>query len=65
MWKQINIFGEKLEIPTQKKEFSEICCESCYTAKEEKCDCKCHGAFHGLGNLNKEKKETEDNENED
>jgi len=51
MWNQTNIFGEKLPIPTE-EDLKEICCESCYTAKEEECTCKCHGAYHGLGNLN-------------
>ena len=55
MWNQTSIFGEKLEFPT-KEELKDACCESCYTAKEPECDCKCHGAFHGLGNLNGPKK---------
>jgi hypothetical protein len=54
MWNQTNLFGEKLNVPG-KEELSEVCCESCYMAKEEVCVCKCHGAFHGLGNLNKQK----------
>ena len=53
MWKQNNLFGEQLELPS-KQELSELCCESCYTAAEPECDCKCHGAYHGLGNLNKQ-----------
>ncbi len=55
MWNQTNLDGKILELPT---ELQSVCCEICYNATEEKCDCKCHGAFHGLGNLNK-KTETE------
>jgi hypothetical protein len=54
MWNQKNLFGETLEIPAHLKD---VCCESCYTAQEEKCVCQCHGAYHGLGNLNKQKAE--------
>lgn len=53
MWNQTNIFGEKLENPKTKQELDAVCCESCYTATEPECNCRCHGAFHGLGNLNK------------
>ena len=49
MWNQINLYGEELKIP---EKIQEVCCVACYTAKEEKCTCQCHGAFHGLGNLN-------------
>jgi hypothetical protein len=62
MWKQSTIFGEKLDLPS-KEELEELCCESCYTAKEKTCVCKCHGAYHGLGRLNERsqqgKEETE------
>ena len=54
MWNQTNIFGEKLTLPT-KEGLNQVCCESCYTAKEEVCVCHCHRAYHGLGNLNKAK----------
>ena len=49
MWNQTNLFGKVLEIPVELKT---VCCEVCYNAAEEKCDCKCHGAYHGLGRLN-------------
>jgi hypothetical protein len=52
MWNQINLFGEKLNIP---EDLKDVCCEACYNAKEEKCVCRCHGAYHGLGSLNKAK----------
>ena len=52
MWNQTNLLGQELKIPSK---ITEVCCESCYTAKEEKCTCQCHGAYHGLGNLNKAK----------
>lgn len=52
MWKQKNLFGKTLELPTE-KDLPKICCESCYNALEEKCTCKCGGAYHGLGRLNK------------
>ena len=66
MWKQSNLFGENLELPS-KQELSDLCCESCYTAKEKVCVCKCHGAYHGLANLNgrsehEETKEEKENE---
>ena len=50
MWNQKDLFGQELAIPER---LSEVCCESCYTAKEEKCVCQCHGAYHGLGTINK------------
>ena len=28
----------------------EQCVSSCYYAKGERCECRCHGKFHGLGN---------------
>ena len=54
MWNQTDIFGNELKIP---EKIGEVCCESCYTAQDEVCTCRCHGAFHGLGNLNKKKEE--------
>jgi len=56
VWNQINIFGEKLEVPSDEK-LKEVCCEACYTATEPECTCKCHGAYHGLGNLNNQRKQ--------
>jgi len=53
MINQKTLFEKTLENPQTKEALNKVCCESCYTAKEEKCDCKCHGAFHGLGNHNK------------
>lgn len=29
--------------------YAGICCESCWTAKKEKCVCHCGGVYHGLG----------------
>ena len=55
MWAQTCVFGEKLEVPT-KEDLKNVCCEACYNATEPKCQCQCHGAFHGLGNLNKKAK---------
>ena len=31
-----------------------ICCEPCYTAKEERCVCRCGGRWHGQGRINLE-----------
>lgn len=53
MFKQSNLFGDKLPLPKGPKELREVCCESCFNATEEKCDCRCKGAYHGLGRLNK------------
>jgi hypothetical protein len=50
---QKTLFGTTLENPQTKEELSEVCCEACYNAKEPECTCQCHGAFHGLGNRNK------------
>ena len=51
------MFGEILKVPKE-KELSQVCCESCYIAQEVVCVCKCHGAYHGLGHLNKAKIDT-------
>lgn len=32
-----------------KEEVKQKCCSACYFAKGEACECKCSGAFHGLG----------------
>jgi len=56
MWKQKDLFGEKLNLPT-KKDLDKLCSENCYYALEEKCTCKCGGAYHGLGRLNKREEE--------
>lgn len=54
MWMQKNLFGKALKTPApaSKKEINKVCCEPCYTAKNRKCTCKCHGAYHGLGKVN-------------
>jgi hypothetical protein len=54
MFAQKTLFNQVLKLPKTKKELDAVCCESCYTASEPKCDCRCRGAFHGLGNLNKQ-----------
>jgi len=56
LWHQATVFGAKLEVP-EEKELEKVCCVSCYYAENPECDCKCHGAFHGLGRLNKRNKE--------
>ena len=54
MWNQINLFGQRLELNRKSDNPLEgICCEPCFNATEEKCNCRCHGAYHGLGRLNK------------
>jgi hypothetical protein len=53
MWNQKTLFNQVLDLPKSKAELDAVCCESCYLAAEPECVCKCHGAFHGLGNLNK------------
>ncbi|MGD0645276.1 MAG: hypothetical protein ABSA75_10265 [Candidatus Bathyarchaeia archaeon] len=50
MWNQTNLDGKILELPT---ELQTVCCAECYNAQEPECNCRCHGAYHGLGNLNK------------
>jgi hypothetical protein len=52
---QKDLFGEVLELPKSKQELDAVCCESCFTASEQKCICKCKGKWHGLGNLNSSK----------
>lgn len=32
-----------------KKPWQNICCEACWLAQEDKCICRCGGAFHGCG----------------
>lgn len=54
-WRQSTVFGVKLEIP-EKRDLDKVCCASCYYAEEPVCNCKCHGAYHGLGRLNKRTK---------
>lgn len=39
-----------------KEELNKVCCAACYTATEEKCACKCHGAYHGLGRTNSQER---------
>ena len=55
MWKQNNLFGEQLPMNKENPELppEHACTETCYTATEEKCTCRCGGAYHGLGNHNK------------
>lgn len=59
MWKKNNLFGQQLPMnkddPEQPPEH--VCTETCYTASEEKCTCRCGSAYHGLGSLNKQHKE--------
>jgi hypothetical protein len=55
MWNQKTLFNKVLDLPKSKAELDAVCCESCYTATEPECDCRCHGAYHGLGNLNSSK----------
>ena len=50
---QANLFGEKLPLPKTVDEIKNVCCSSCFYAKDPECDCQCHGAYHGLGNLAK------------
>jgi hypothetical protein len=59
MWKQNNLFGEQLPMNEETPDLppEHICTETCYTATEEKCTCRCGGAYHGLGNLNKHKEQ--------
>jgi len=54
--KQTNLFGKVLtpKIGSGKEDYE--CCEACYTAKEKVCVCRCHGAFHGLGNPQSKRK---------
>ena len=70
LWQQSTIFGEKLPMneldPERPPEGA--CTERCYDAEEEKCTCRCGGAYHGLGRLNKRTKKnlekTESNQGE-
>ncbi len=50
MMHQKDLFGDELPLPKTKEELNDVCCESCYTAQEKVCTCRCHGAYHGLGN---------------
>ena len=34
-----------------------LCVESCYTATEEKCTCRCNGAYHGKAHAKDETEE--------
>lgn len=31
-----------------------ICCEACWNASGERCQCRCGGTYHGAGNPNKQ-----------
>jgi len=55
MWKQSNLFGEQLPMNKNNPDLppEHICTETCYDALGDKCTCRCGGAYHGLGNLNK------------
>jgi hypothetical protein len=57
MWNQKTLFNKVLDLPKNKQDLDEVCYESCYTATENKCKCKCNGVFHGLGNLNRAKQD--------
>lgn len=67
LWQQTTIFGEKLPLNESDPERPPegVCVESCYMAKEEKCSCRCNGAYHGLGKLNKRTKKSLDEATED
>lgn len=41
---QLNLNDEQAAPP-----YEDICCESCWYAKGEKCQCRCGGAHHGKG----------------
>ena len=56
LWHQSIVFGAKLEIP-EKTDLDKVCCASYYYAEDPECHCKCHGAFHDLGRLNKRDRE--------
>jgi hypothetical protein len=55
MIEQKDLFGDSLRKPhaiKDKEQLKILCCEPCYFAKEKDCNCKCHGAYHGLGRYN-------------
>jgi hypothetical protein len=57
LWRQSTVFGEKLPLKADPTKPPEGCCESCFMATEKVCRCACHGAYHGLGRLNKRTKD--------
>jgi hypothetical protein len=57
----MNLAGKKLEIPVTKEEIRVVCCKRCFYAKKDRCRCKCHKVFHGLGRLNKRSMEKPEN----
>lgn len=51
MTSQTTLFGEEINFEKDAAKIqSELCCEACMNAKEDRCTCKCHGLFHGIRN---------------
>ena len=59
---QSNLFQEPVEFSLRVRDLrprnhkakasdfiSSVCCTACYNAEEDKCICKCGGAYHGMG----------------
>ena len=35
--------------PTGSEIVKHLCCSSCYNALKDRCECRCGGAYHGMG----------------
>lgn len=45
--KQLDLDGNLID--DSERIVQEFCCKSCYTAKNDKCTCRCGGKYHGKG----------------
>lgn len=51
---QANLEGKPIKPADPEEPWKSLgCCEACYNAEGERCKCRCGGAFHGLGRVNK------------
>lgn len=61
--KQKTLLGTKIDLESEegleviKKEY---CCLACQTAKNDDCNCRCKGLYHGIARKRKEEEKEEE-----
>lgn len=58
MRRQVSLFTRKVAEVNRKFEKADqpwtgVCCEACWNATGKRCECKCHGVYHGKGRVRK------------